>query len=153
MWSAAAVVVCALDLLGRSAGTFPPITLVDVPPPAASRYVEGFVLPGVDAIHLVTSSPAFRAARMSAQRCGDRHAVRKIASVIVHEEWHLRHGPDERGAYQAQLSALLTMGADFTTQVFAEVSRAMRTVTNRRQVPARGTAPRALLARRDDPPR
>jgi hypothetical protein len=152
MWSAAVVVVCALDLLGRSAGTFPPIELVDVAPPGASPFVEGFVQPGREAIYLVTSSPAFRAARASGQRCGDRSAVRKIASVIVHEEWHLRHGPDERGAYQAQLSALLTMGADFTTPVFAEVSRAMRTVTTRRRAPVQ-TPPTVLLAHRDGPRR
>jgi hypothetical protein len=38
-----------------------------------------------------------------------------IASVLVHEEWHLRHGSDEQGAYLAQLTALAAIGADSAT--------------------------------------
>jgi hypothetical protein len=111
MWSAATVVVCALELLGRSAGTFPPIVLVDEPPRDASSYVEGFVQAGDPTIYLVTSSRVFRAAQSSRNRCGNRNATRKLASVIVHEEWHVRHGADERAAYLAQLTALTAMGA------------------------------------------
>ena len=126
MWTAATVIVCALDLLGRSAGTFPPIRLIDGPPPGASANVEGFVLSGDRTIYLVTSSSAFRDAETSQSRCGNRAAIRKIASVLVHEEWHVRNGPDERGAYLAQLTALAALGAGQNTRQYGEVRRAMQ---------------------------
>lgn len=129
MWSAATVLVCALGMLGRSPNTLPPIVFVDTPPRGASPHVEAFVVRGANTIVLVTSSAVFRAAQSAPVRCGNHDAVRKIASIIVHEEWHVRHGPDERGAYQAQLMALLRMGATIETPAFREVSRAFRFVT------------------------
>lgn len=126
MWTAATVVVCALDLLGRSAGTFPTIRLIDSPPPGTSAYVEGFVLAGNRTIYLVTSSSTFRDAQGAIYRCGNRAAIRKLASVLVHEEWHVRNGPDERGAYLAQLTALATLGAGPGTRQYGEVRRAMQ---------------------------
>lgn len=138
MWSAATVLVCALELLGRSPETFPPIRFVDVAPRGASTHVEGFVVTGDDTIYLLTTSEPFRAARAASHRCGDASSLKKIASILIHEEWHVRHGPDEREAYQAQLLALVFMGAH-GTPIYAEVSRAMRTVVaaderNRRAV-------------------
>ena len=127
MWSAATVLVCALGILGRSPE--PRIVLVDVPPLDASPGVEAFVRSGDDIIHLVTSSSVFRDAMAARNRCGNLNALRKIASVIVHEEWHVRNGPDERGAYHAQLLALMMMGSDASSVTYAEVSRAMRAVT------------------------
>lgn len=136
MWSAATVLVCALGLLGRSVETFPPIVLVGAPPPGASATVEGFVHASGDTIHLVTSTKAFDAARRAGQRCGDTDALRKIASVIVHEEWHVRHGPDEHSAYDAQLMALRRMGARDDRPLIASVQRAKRTVTSGYRLPA-----------------
>ena len=129
MWSAATVLVCALGILGRSPETLPPITLIDVPPADASPGVEAFVRPGDDTIHVVTSSSVFRYAMAARSHCGRTESLRKIASVIVHEEWHVRNGPDEQGAYRAQLLALAVMGSGQGTPVFAEVRRAMRAVT------------------------
>jgi hypothetical protein len=106
MLSAAAVVVCALGLLGRSLPGTIPIKLVDSAPRGASRNVEGFLTRDPDTIYLVTSTPHFR----DAQR-GDLDALRQIASVIVHEEWHLLHGADEKSAYEAQLTTLTWLGA------------------------------------------
>jgi hypothetical protein len=126
MWTAATVVVCALDLLGRSAGTFPSIRLTESPPPGASAHVEGFVPSGERAIYLVTSSSVFRDAQASLHQCGNRMAIRKLASILVHEEWHVRNGPDERGAYLAQLTALAALGAGQGTRVYGEVRRAMQ---------------------------
>jgi len=128
MWSAATVLVCALELLGRSPATFPPIRLIDAPPRDATPSVEAFVRPGDDTISVVTSSAPFRDARSAPHRCGDNDALRKIASIIVHEEWHVRHGPDEREAYLAQLTALATMGAGAGTRVYGVVTRSMQTV-------------------------
>ena len=131
MWTAAAIVVCALDLLGRSAGTFPTIRLIDSPPPGTSAHVEGFVRSGDRTIYLVTSSGTFRDAQASQHRCGNRAAIRKLASVIVHEEWHVRNGPDERGAYLAQLTALAMLGAGQGTLPYGEVFRAMQAAVSR----------------------
>ena len=52
----------------------------------------------------------------------------KIASIIVHEEWHLRHGPDESGAYHAQLTALAAMGFDEHSWSTGSVKRSMLAV-------------------------
>ena len=148
MWSAAAVLVCALDVLGRSLATLPPITLIDVPPRGASEGVEAFVRAGENRIYLVTSSAVYRHAQAARQRCGNRDSVRKIASIIVHEEWHVRHGSDEREAYHAQLVALLAMGADAGSPLYAAVSRSMRAVTVSPRAPLVAAAlPEPLAAR------
>lgn len=34
----------------------------------------------------------------------------KLASIIVHEAWHFRNGPDEAGAYNAQIEFLAQRG-------------------------------------------
>ena len=143
MWTAATVVVCALDLLGRSAGTFPSIRLIEWPPLGASAYAEGFVLAGDQTIYLVSSSSTFRDAQRSPSRCGNREAIRKIASVLVHEEWHVRNGPDERGAYLAQLTALAALGAGQNTRQYGEVRRAMQATV--------GPSAAARLERRAQP--
>jgi hypothetical protein len=106
MLSATAVVVCALGLLGRSSPGTVPIKLLDHAPPGASQFVQGFLTREPDTIWLVTSTSHFR----DAQR-GDPDALRQIASVIVHEEWHVLRGPDEKGAYEAQLTTLTFLGA------------------------------------------
>ncbi|HXH24785.1 MAG TPA: hypothetical protein VNI78_06020 [Vicinamibacterales bacterium] len=103
--SAAIVLASAIALLGRSPGSLPSIILIDKPPWPVSARAEGFVHRNPDRIYLITSTDAFA----GAQR-GSSQALRKIASIIVHEEWHLMHGPDEEGAYLAQLRALASLG-------------------------------------------
>ena len=125
MWSAATVLACALSMLGRSERHFHPINLVEVAPLGASRNVEGFVTHDPGTIHVLTSSAIFREATMSRSLCGRHQAVAKIASIIVHEEWHLRNGADERGAYQAQLTALAALGYDDSSPVHWAVRRSM----------------------------
>ena len=112
MLTAAAVVVCALDLLGRSPGSTVPIKFLAEPPPGGSRNAEGFVTHDPDAIYLITSTPAFRTAQEGPYVQGSRDACRHVASVIVHEEWHLKYGGDEEGAYLAQLTTLASLSAD-----------------------------------------
>jgi hypothetical protein len=124
MLAAAAVVVCALDLLGRS-HAIAPIQLLPTPPIGQSTNAEAFVRRDPPTIYLITSTEAFRDAQSNSSR--DRlNACRKIASIIVHEEWHLRHGADEEGAYSAQLIALMAMGAQ-PVQI-SEVRRSMAAV-------------------------
>ena len=112
MLTAAAVVVCALDLLGRSPASSVPMKFLSEPPPGASRNTEGFVTRDPDTIYLITSTAAFRAAQRGPYAQGARDACRHIASVIVHEEWHLKNGGDEKGAYFAQMTALAALSAD-----------------------------------------
>jgi hypothetical protein len=129
MMSAAAVVVCALKVLGRSPSTLPPIALVPAPAGMSSA-VEGFVRPGSGVISLVTDSEVFEAALNGSRRAYT--ALVKLASIIVHEEWHVRYGADERGAYQAQLDTLAHLGVPFHTQFYMSVLRSMLLAVDRR---------------------
>jgi hypothetical protein len=58
----------------------------------------------------------------------EERPVEQIAGTIVHEEWHVRHGADERGAYFAQLMALQQLGLGPGTGVYHNVKLAMRAV-------------------------
>jgi len=136
MWTAEVVLVCALSLLHRSADSFPPIELVSARPPYVSAHAEGYVLQGHARIHLVTASSAFARARRALYKCGDVNAIRKIASMLVHEEWHVRHGSDEADAYLAQLTTLASLNAGPGTPLFTDVSRSMQAELRRQ---SRGT--------------
>ena len=129
MTGTAAALVCALDLLGRAAaGNLPPVELVAVPPPDASSQAEGFVRQGDPTIYVIASSPAFREAD-----CRKRPSLMKLASVIAHEDWHIRHGSDERGAYEAQLLTLLRLGATLESPVYRGVYKSMQAVLKERK--------------------
>ena len=141
MISAASVLVCALEVLGRASATLPPIELVAVAPRHASAHVEAFVPPGGRTIFLLTSSAVFEAARDS--QCRDLNAVKKLASILVHEQWHVRYGDDERGAYEAQLAALLRFGVDPGSALYYGVVRSMAAVLAAR---SRGGADRIAAA-------
>jgi hypothetical protein len=121
MATAAAVLVCILNLISRP---MPEIVLLDVRPPEASRLAEAFVRPNRHIIYLLTDTEVFDFARN-----GHLWAMKKLASIIVHEEWHLRHGPDERGAYHAQLLELLRQGEYPDRPIYRSVLAAMRFVT------------------------
>jgi hypothetical protein len=127
MTPSAAVLVCALDLLGRS-HAIAPIVLIAAPPPHASPTAEAFITRDPDIIYLVTSTRIFVDALSDRWSAIHREACKKLASIIVHEEWHLRHGPDERGAYLAQLTTLQWLGAASVT--LTGVRQAMAAVAN-----------------------
>lgn len=133
MSSAAAVVACALALLGESERTMPRIELVDVPPIGTSAQVEAFVRRADRTIYLVTSSQVFQEAIRAREECGDRLALRKLASVLAHEEWHIKHGPDERGAYEAQLTTLIRIGVLPGSGLYAGVVRSMQAVLKKQK--------------------
>jgi hypothetical protein len=125
------VLVCALTLLHRSVESFPPIEFVDVRPPYVSANADAYVPLGQARIYLITTSPAFSRARRAVYKCGDLNALRKIASVLVHEEWHVRHGSDEAGAYAAQLSTLTSLAAGPGNPVYYEVTKSMQVAIRR----------------------
>ena len=134
MPTAAAVIACALVLLGKSEKTMPRIVLVDVPPIHASAQVEAYVRPNDNQIYVVTSSPLFRAVQSYRSDCGEPLALKKLASVLVHEQWHVRHpGDDEREAYYAQLTALVQLGVQPGHFVYSSVMRSMQAVDKKRK--------------------
>jgi hypothetical protein len=131
MWTAETVLVCALSLLHRSVESFPPIEFVAARPTHISANADAYVLLGEARIYLITTSPAFTRARGAIHKCGDVNAVRKIASVLVHEEWHVRHGSDEAGAYAAQLTTLVALHAGPGNPVYYEVTKSMQATIRR----------------------
>jgi hypothetical protein len=68
---------------------------------------------------------AVRTERWDAQ--GDAAFI-KLASIIIHEAWHVRHGQDERGAYLAQLLTLSRLGAGPGSDVYRGVHKSMLAV-------------------------
>jgi len=120
MTTAAAVLVCVLGMIGRP---LPPIVLLDERPRDASHNAEAFVRRNPDTIYLLTQTDVFINARR-----GSTRALKKLASILVHEEWHLRHNADERTAYEAQLYELLRLGELPDQPLYRGVARAMRTV-------------------------
>jgi len=132
MPTAVAIVACALTMLGRSERNFPPIELVDTIPIGVSVQAEAFVRPPAKTIYVVTSSPVFRVAQRSRAECGDYFAVKKLASILAHEEWHVKNGGDERGAYHAQLTALSLMGVAPDNSLYTGVVRSMQSVLKKK---------------------
>jgi hypothetical protein len=131
MWTAASVLVCALSVLGRSESKMPRIELIDVAPPEVSAGAEAFVRRGT--IYIITSSPVFRAAWNPRLRCTGSVAMRKLASILAHEAWHVGHGPDERSAYEHQLITLIQLGLPPGTAVYHEVQVSMLSVLKARK--------------------
>jgi hypothetical protein len=129
MATPAAVLVYVFALLGRSADSFPPIILITDAPSYASSNAEAFVLRNPDRIFLITSTRVFRQAQRAEP--SDDTPLRKLASILIHEEWHIRHGPDEAGAYEAQLHALFVLGMMPGGELYQGVQRAMTTVLQR----------------------
>jgi hypothetical protein len=147
VWSAEAVLVCALGLLGRSEQSFPAVEFVEHVPLGVSASAQGYALYTEARIVLVTSTSAFTEARRATDRCGNVVALREIAGVLAHEEWHVRHGPDEQGAYDAQLIALLSVDAGQDSPLFHSVMRAKQAVSHR----AKSSLTGAPVRRRDSP--
>jgi hypothetical protein len=145
MWTAEVVLLCALEVLGRSAGSFPPIEFVATAPANASPGVEAYVGPRDKKIYLLTTSNAFRRLMITQTRCGDVMAARKLASVLIHEELHIRENASERAAYQAQLVRLIMMGSGVGTPPYQEVFRAMQHTTKKEKA---ASAAAGLIASR-----
>ena len=57
-------------------------------------------------------------------RHGSAWYWRQTLSIIVHEEWHFRNGPDEAGAYEAQLQFLEVRGGGSAAEIAEGVRRA-----------------------------
>src|SRR5262245_16457587 len=121
------VVTEAIMLLGWSGDEVPPIVMVDRKPSDAAETVEAWVRFNDDGsampvIYVRTDTDVYReAARHNYQ------ALVRLAGILAHERWHLRHGRDEVGAYTAQLSAMEYLHAN--SAHLAGVRQALRRVT------------------------
>jgi hypothetical protein len=131
VWSVQAVFLCALTLLGRSQAHFPAVHFIDRPPAGVSPLAQAYIREADSHIVLITSTSAFKQAQRAFHQCGDIEAIREIAGVIAHEEWHLQHGSDEASAYDAQLTTLLAVGANQSSPLYHKVMRAKLAVTTR----------------------
>lgn len=104
----------ALTLLNQSSPNRVDAKIVEIKrsdlPAAVQRIVkpnaEGFHFEGDDKVYINKESDVYKAAQN-----GDKEAKIKMASIIAHEAWHVQNGPDENGAYGAQLAALERMKA------------------------------------------
>ena len=89
-----------------------PITLATAAPASASSGVEAWT--SFDAhgcgerIFVYTGSDMFRCA---SRPLSMRQCLLRLASVVVHEAWHLENGRDEEEAYEVQIAFLLRNGA------------------------------------------
>jgi hypothetical protein len=126
MATAAAVVACALVLLGRPLHSMPTLVFLEQPPPGNSPNAEAFVAGNPDTIYLITSSAVFRAALAAQPECSDRAAQVKLASILAHELWHVANGSDEQGAYTAQLVTLAWLGVHPNDPVYGGVQGSMK---------------------------
>ena len=138
MWTAEAVLVCALTLLGRSEASFPTIEFVRDVPADVSAAAEAFARVNDRHIYVITSSRLFQRLQHGPTRCGDLDGVRKLASVLVHEEAHVVRNASESDAYAAQLTTLAALGAGPGHLTYSEVRRSMRqTLARRRPEPVK----------------
>src|SRR5262245_17306018 len=134
MSAAASALVCALTVLNRSQASMPPIEILDTPPPYVSVGTEAFVRSSTGTIYVIASADVVKlAAGTHPGECGDIYAVKKLASILVHEEWHLKHGPDERRAYERQLIALQQLGLGPGTSPYQDVHQSMLYVLEQRK--------------------
>jgi hypothetical protein len=116
----------AIRLLRWSGDDLPRIQVVDARPrdatPNAQAWIrvdpEGRVVP---IIFVLTDTEVYREAAR-----GDYQMKVRLAGVLAHERWHLRHGPDEIGAYTVQLSTMEYLNAN--TMHLAQVRQALRWV-------------------------
>ena len=126
MFTAASALVCALAMLNRSEASMPPIEILDTAPSYVSVGTEAFVRQSTGTIYIIGSAAVVRDAAGSRGRCGDLLAVKKLASILVHEEWHLKHPGDEQGAYYRQLIALQQLGVNPGAGVYRDVQLSMQ---------------------------
>ncbi len=129
-----AVLERALQLAGPQLFRHLPIVLIAALPGMVSPDAEAWTVYDEhgtgDRIFVYTSSRTFRCA--SATRSDQDQCLLRLASIIVHEAWHFRHGPDEAEAYEAQLAFLRLTEASAFLQASEPASQDIREVRRSR---------------------
>jgi hypothetical protein len=120
----------AVTLLGWSGDDVPAIELAPKRPRDASAKAAAWVRitndGAVAVIFVAQDSHVYRDAI-----AGDYQALVQLAGMLAHERWHIQHGPDEVGAYDAQLSVMEYLHAD--SLHLTEVRKAARRVRQTRR--------------------
>src|SRR5262245_10278935 len=121
----------AFMLLGWRGEDLPSIEIVTSRPPESSPMAAAWVRFNDDGcataiIYVTTLSHIYRDAAK-----GDYQALVQLAGVLAHEQWHLRHGRDEVGAYTAQLSIMEHLHAN--SLHLLEVRNALRGVEQQKR--------------------
>jgi hypothetical protein len=97
----------ALLLAGPRVATLPAV-LVATRPRDVSGNAEAWTLRHQTGegsrVEVYTKSEVFQCAN---RRPRSRQCLLKLASIITHEAWHFRNGPNEAGAYEAQRAFLV----------------------------------------------
>jgi len=151
-----APIATALVLLGWPKDEIPDIEVVATRPPDASPTAEAWVWCNEDGsappvIYVAADTDMYADALQE-----NRQALVKLAGILTHERWHLRHGPDEIGAYEAQLGAMVSLTADDIQ--LTGIRLALRDVRRRGGALSRGsangcrTASGVVLPKFEDPP-
>ena len=140
-----AVLDGALKLAGRHLYGHLPLALASELPPRLSLDAEAWTVfdekgRGTHAF-VYTHSRTFRCASLPGR--DQARCQLKLASVIVHEAWHLLHGRDEAGAYDAQLVFLQLTEASATLQLNKAAAININEV---RRAKARTLSPGAAVA-------
>ena len=124
----------ALELAGPQLYRHLPIVLIAALPRMVSPGAQAWTIYDEhgtgDRIFVYTRSRTFRCA--SATRSDQDQCLLRLASIIVHEAWHFRHGPDEAEAYEAQLAFLRLTEASAFLQLSETASQDIREVRRAR---------------------
>jgi hypothetical protein len=115
-----------------------PIMLAPTTPEGSSLGVEAWIIADRDGprrIVVYTRSETFRCASALPR---DHQCLLKLASVLVHEAWHLMHDASEAEAYAAQIAFLTLRGGSapniagvLRAKAHVIASRAQRLVVSR----------------------
>jgi hypothetical protein len=116
-------------VLASPYGAGVPIVLASVPPDSSSEGVEAWTVFREDGkgdrVVVYTESSVFICASRNTPVYVKLYiCLLKLASIIVHEAWHIKNGPDEAGAYQAQLRFLEVRGGGSPAEIAEGVRRA-----------------------------
>jgi hypothetical protein len=123
-------------VLASPHGAGVPIVLASIPPDSASEGVEAWTVfredgKGDRVVVYTESSVFICASRDTPVYVNPYICLLELASIIVHEAWHIKNGPDEAGAYQAQLRFLEVRGGGSAAEIAEGVRRARERVKAR----------------------
>ena len=118
----------AVTLLGWFGDDVPRFELAAERPPDGTPNAEAWVRFNADGsavqiIYVAIKSRVYRDA------LNDYQSLVKLAGILADERWHLRHGLDETGAYDAQLSIMTYLHA--SSAEVAEVRRSLSWIRQR----------------------
>ena len=116
-------------VLATPHGAGVPIVLASILPDLASPGAEAWTVFREDGkgdrVVVYTESRVFIcASRDRPVHVNPYECLLKLASIIVHEAWHFKNGPDEAGAYEAQLRFLATRRSVSSAEIAEGVRRA-----------------------------